>query len=268
MLPNLTLRMVFGRLKKSSGHIPDLFLALCLLPVSRNAFFSKYLRIPPSVSIRYHQLIGNMFFLVSLLHGGIVFYSYTLRDGVNPWEKLFNWSKIDSFFSWTAKDWRVPSGTLAFTILLLIRVFSLPIIRRKMYDLFMTTHLLFPIPMVVVCCLHAKTNYILAFPALVLYLLDLILRCITYMRSPLSVLTMEPCGIVRIEVKDTFTKINLGHKNGIFYDIHAKGISKLFSHPVRYLLIYIVLLVLRMMGLSCSMLTKVRNHPGRVGLKL
>jgi hypothetical protein len=228
--PNMSLRGVLGALKHSTGHIPDLLLALTILPVSRNSFFSRKLNISPSTSIRYHQLVGNMFLIGSLLHGMVIYISYEV-GGKSGLVSIINWDKINNIGNWSINDWEAPTGALAFIMLVILRIFALPIVRRMVYEIFLVSHYILALPIIAILTIHSNTNLIFTFPALLLYLPDLIFRLMSYLRSPNIRVYTEPCNIIRLQVEDNNNNLNIGKKNGLFYDICFKQVSKVFSHP-------------------------------------
>jgi hypothetical protein len=70
--------------------------------------------------------------------------------------------------------WRtslVFSGVLVAAIIALIAVMTLPVVRRKHFNLFYYTHLLI-IPGVIIICLHASTVFYYAAPGLFMWVLD------------------------------------------------------------------------------------------------
>jgi ferric-chelate reductase len=200
-------------------------MALTLMPISKNAFYARVLHISPVSSIRYHQLVGNLFLFGTIVHGYVV-YLKAVESG-----KAWKIPEVHEML--TAKVFSEYAGIVALVALVLIRLFSLPVIRRKTYEVFVVSHLLLPIVVVIAAGVHANTAYIFSFPAAVLYVTDLWFRFRSSTTYPKSRVTMQPCGITKIEVKDMYCKINAKTKNGRFYNIKINSISSIFSHPIR-----------------------------------
>jgi predicted ferric reductase len=229
---NFEMKSFVTNMSRATGHLPDFLLALVLLPISRNAFFSKRLGISPQVAIRYHQFVANLFMIALIIHFVFASFAWKYRAG-NVFNYILHFNTINDTnpLHWTINDWKWQTGNLAVLCAFLIRLLSLPIIRRRRYDIFMTSHLILPIPMVVFGSIHASSTFIYSFPALALYVVDLCFRLHAYMCNPLAVVSFEPAEILRIETKNTLKKYDRKSRSGLYYDLHVKSVSKVFSRP-------------------------------------
>lgn len=63
-----TSAMIWKMATRHSGHPASFFLALTLLPISRNAFFSSYLGISVPKAILYHKSMACLFTISSIIH--------------------------------------------------------------------------------------------------------------------------------------------------------------------------------------------------------
>jgi hypothetical protein len=205
--------------------------------VSRNSFISKTLSISPSVSIRYHQLIGNLIILGSVAHGAVSLYSWTLAtENLSGYllKKMNFGTNAKLISDWTIDDWKFPAAVFASVTLLLLRLFSLPIVRRSKYELFLVSHFLLAIPMLIMAKIHAKSSMILTLISLSLYITDLIYRLISHNNTIYAKISKECGNIVRMEVQGgAIEEGESKSKNGLFYEVRVKKISKLFSHQLR-----------------------------------
>ncbi|KAJ3323137.1 hypothetical protein HDV06_002149 [Boothiomyces sp. JEL0866] len=125
-------------------------------------------------------------------------------------------------------DYCVPFGVGALLALILLRLTSLPIIRRKMYSIFMAAHFILLPAFVLFAALHTITPFYWSVPMLGIYCLDLLYRCFNYYANQKDAIgTIEAGGVVRIDV------LNVGKicKPGQFFSIQVPKISRTFSHP-------------------------------------
>ncbi|KAI8893010.1 hypothetical protein BC833DRAFT_609853 [Globomyces pollinis-pini] len=204
----------------SSGHLPELFLAFLLIPVSRNSFIASYFNVPVDASIQYHQLCSNLFGATAFLH--FLSCSYGAITRTNYWIWLLpksTWGSYKIFF-----------GVLVLVLFIVIRLTSLPFIRRNYYKIFTIGHLLIPLPIIMLSTFHVSSVMYFVFPPLVLYLFDISIRIYRMVYKPYQIyITEELCGWIRVDVQGF--KLSNDFKNGLYFDIKLDQSFKRWSHP-------------------------------------
>ncbi|KAJ3260880.1 hypothetical protein HK103_007443 [Boothiomyces macroporosus] len=207
----------------SAGHWCDVLIGLNLIPLSRHSFIAKVLGLSTGASIRYHQFTGNLLVLAVLWHGVIGYNVFLSKSSESFWSETFLLGTFGNGYT----DYCIPFGIAAFLGLLMIRASSLPIIRRRAYRLFLTLHYTFVIPFLTFASLHAVSNFYWTFPALALYILDLIFRLYHYHKTLPARAINETPDIVRLDVKVGKRHVEPGQ----FFTLYIPAVSKVFSHP-------------------------------------
>ncbi|KAI8892555.1 hypothetical protein BC833DRAFT_611350 [Globomyces pollinis-pini] len=205
-----------------TGHLPELFLLFLLIPITRNSFFGPYFNIKVHDSIKYHQITSNLFGFSMLVHFTSCGTKFALKP-VGFWSSL-----LPTIVAW--KHYKNYFGLIILTCFIFIWIFSLPIIRRGMYKLFLVFHLLLPIPIVFFSAMHASSVIYFVFPALALYMLDILLRIYTMLFKPYKVFaSIEECGWIRIDIIGV--KMYQKLKNGLYVNLKIKNSLEYFAHP-------------------------------------
>lgn len=169
-----------------TGHYADVTMGMVLLPVARHSALASFFRLSPSTTFAFHMVQAYLLFALVLIHGIIyaswipVYYQdQSLTRQILP---LLNptylhdevWPGLQSSLGvWRAS--LVFTGLVTTLIMLALLITTLPIVRRKHFNLFYFTHLL-SIVAVIVICLHASTMFYCTAPGLAMWLLDWSMR--------------------------------------------------------------------------------------------
>ncbi|KAJ3345439.1 ferric/cupric-chelate reductase [Kappamyces sp. JEL0680] len=207
-----------------AAHWCDLLIALNLIPLSRHSFLATVLNLSSGASIRYHQITGNLLVIATVLHAIVGYSIHITLTADNLWNNLFliNSKRI----TWSSLC--LPFGVASLLIVFLIRLTSLPLLRRRFYSIFLVFHYFLIAPLIVFTYLHAANNLYWTVPALGLYILDLVYRFFSfYVLSRRSTITLEPGNMLRVDVYGCKEKALPGQ----FYQLQVQAVSRVFSHP-------------------------------------
>eukprot|EP00971_Amphidinium_carterae_P216887 4305418-Amphidinium_carterae.1 len=175
-----------------SGVLSNIMIGWYLvLPVSRRSVFLEMLGLSWESAIKYHRWIGYHTTLVTALHTGgyIAVWIYAngsaeydpkgrmLRHNMLPWGCSDGGCTQSELVELTINMW----GFGAFILMLVIVAFSLPVVRRRFYELFYFVHLLW-MPMVIMAQLHCGSIYYLA-PGLACHCVDKMLGLMAHFGS-------------------------------------------------------------------------------------
>lgn len=165
-----------------TGHICDVTFGMVLIPIARHSALASFFKLSVSTTLTFHMLAAYILFTLVLLHG-ILYVS---------WLPIFNSlsEKLQMVFpvlnptylyheTWPGNStalgiWRASlifTGIIPAIIMCLIFITTLPMVRRKHFNLFYFTHLL-SIVAVIIICLHASTMFYCAAPGLFMWMLD------------------------------------------------------------------------------------------------
>ncbi len=204
----------------SIAHVALINLVACLLPITRNSVWSAYLRISYERSQRFHVVLSCLFVLVSIAHG----VTMVIQRGGLP-------------LLWSQAPYEHGQGSLYGTASLggfiLMFFCSLPMVRKKFYELFIFSHFLFCGSLAVLYFHYTPLLYYLAAP-FGLYVLDLVLRMYhTYSGRSVKVNKVECFSSERSEVtKLTLQASKLNYKPGQHMLMKIPAISSYQWHPV------------------------------------
>jgi predicted ferric reductase len=202
------------------GHLLGANALIIAIPATRNSVLVFFLGIPFDRAIKYHRMIGYWIFTLVSLHfflqlgyfGTVANINMNLFGGVNNYQYLF--------------------GFLGWICVVLMVIFSLPPIRRKMFELFMSTHYLF-FGFFIFGSLHTPVFFNpFAITAAAIYGFDMFLRIISQTYPMQSTLLEVHGDITRVRFpKSSFIKKINGYRVGQYVFLNFPGISFLEWHP-------------------------------------
>ena len=169
-----------------TGHLADVTMGMVLLPVSRHSALASFLKLAPTTTYVFHMTQAYVLFGLVVTHGSLYAAWAALynkdRHRVRPVLPVLNptylYNEVWPGNKSALGTWRASlifTGSISSLIMLAIFFTSLPIIRRKHFNLFYFTHLV-GIVAVVVICLHASTMFYCTIPGLSMWLLDWSMR--------------------------------------------------------------------------------------------
>ena len=165
-----------------TGHLCDVTMGMVLLPVARNSALTSFFRLAPSTTLGFHMIQAYVLFALVVTHG-LLYASWVavfnrmsnlmrlVFPVLNP-TYLYHevWPGSNSSLGvWRAS--LVFTGLLTTLIMGAIFITTLPVVRRKHFNVFYFTHLLVIIAVVIIC-LHASTMFYCTSPGLAMWVLD------------------------------------------------------------------------------------------------
>lgn len=190
----------------------SLNIAFSLLPITKNSLWIYLFRIPYTKLISIHKLISVLCFISVLVKfiTIIVLYKYT-----------YLYRNISSIF-----------GTVCSLSIFLTCILSIPIIRKKFYELFYYSHRFLLFITIISLSFHYIICLYYVIPSLIIYVIDIIIRLINTRRAIYS----------KIKVYDSYIFIYLSVLKpikinpGCYFFICSNKISTLEWHPLSLIL--------------------------------
>ncbi|XP_058740418.1 ferric reduction oxidase 2-like [Vicia villosa] len=199
------------------GLVGNICLAFLFFPVSRGSSVLRFFGLTSEASIKYHIWLGHIAMTLFTAHGLCY---VTFWDKTNQMSQIFTWNKVGI---------SNVAGVVALLAGLTMWAATLPLIRRKFFELFFYIHHLY-IVFVVFFVLHVGFSYsCIMLPGLYLFLIDRYLRFLQSQRKiRLVSARVLPCEAV---------ELNFSKNPGLCYGptsiifINIPSISKLQWHP-------------------------------------
>ncbi|KAK2404559.1 ferric reduction oxidase [Trifolium repens] len=209
-----------AKLKNSAlalGFVGNICLAFLFFPVSRGSSILRFTGLTSEASIKYHIWLGHIAMTMFTAHG---------LGYVTFWEKTHHTAEI---FKWNKVGISNVAGVVALLAGLTMWTTTLPLIRRKFFEIFFYTHHLY-IVFVVFFVLHVGFSYsCIMLPGFYLFLVDRYLRFLqSQQKIQLVSARVLPCEAV---------ELNFSKNPGLCYAptsiifINIASISKLQWHP-------------------------------------
>jgi hypothetical protein len=128
------------------------------------------------------------------------------------------------------------SGTLSSFCIFLTSIFSIPIIRKKIFELFYYSHKILFIVIIIATCMHSFITLFYLIPAIILYLIDIFIRIKNTKKTML--LESKIIGINK-DSQYVIFKLRVMNKYNLFpgkyFFINLKDMSRLEWHPLSYI---------------------------------
>ncbi|KAI8915947.1 hypothetical protein EDD86DRAFT_272830 [Gorgonomyces haynaldii] len=207
-------------LNRASGHWCDIAVALQLLPISKHSFITHWLKLTTNASIRFHKVAGSLMGFGIIVHlvsyAGLAIQTNTDigRDVFAIGIKNPRWGQYGNLFGF--------GGVLAF---LFLRIASIDVARRRVYEIFLACHWLFVPVFLVTTTLHSISAIYWCLPPLALYILDLGYRAYNRIYMHDAIITMESSKLMRVTVH-----CKTQCEPGQVFNITLPHLSQ-FSHP-------------------------------------
>ncbi|KAJ0391445.1 hypothetical protein P43SY_003178 [Pythium insidiosum] len=202
-------------------------MAFLFLPATRNALWMEFFNLSYANGIKYHRWVGVAAVFTAAFHG-VCFTLAWLREGVWVKKALPCFScPVDSLEGF--ESWRNVFGELTLACFLAIGITSLPIIRRKFYDLFYYTHHLFVLSIIFII-LHWQPVVWWLLPTVVVYFGTRALST-AQTWTPVKVKELRALGegLVKVVVHRS-VRPDGQYKIGQFVYINVPSISRLQWH--------------------------------------
>jgi ferric-chelate reductase len=219
---------------KALGHVNVLNLSLILLPVTRHSVWTWIFNISYERAIRFHRLLATSTLLSVTAHfiAMIIYYSQRSEGGRGV-KDLFVWtmeSKVNAL-----------AGFIVWSVLLIMAITALPVIRRKLWEVFQTFHFIGAVTIFVFAHIHVGLLLIIPYTAcgIALYLADLFIRYLAFIgnRNFTAVWKHNLFASVRsckIEAHQDIgvTSVTLTLDRKLLYNIPTGSKQSLLSNPV------------------------------------
>lgn len=162
-----------------SGHWCDITLGLLIIPVSRNSLIGRVFSLHVSTLLFAHKLLAYALLGYVVIHGGL-YYSFVGAYAAESRDVVKNAFNVDNpTLSINESDARrywpyavLPSGMIAFLLMLVITLTALPVLRRKSYNTFYYAHVICSVFVFIATCVHASTDFYFLLPGLLLWIAD------------------------------------------------------------------------------------------------
>ncbi len=148
------------------------------------------------------------------------------------------WHDIQYLFDIFDKKLNVSplSGTLSSFCIFLTTIFSIPIIRKKIFELFYYSHKILFIAIIIATCIHSVITLFYLIPAIILYLIDIFIRIKNTKKTILldsKVISSDK------ETQYIIFKLRVMHNSnlypGTYFFINLKDTSRMEWHPLSYI---------------------------------
>jgi len=161
----------------SCGKLAQVNIALGFVFMTRNSLWNFFVGSSFENSVKFHRWIFSFIPFLLFFHFGLFQYAWLYGKRNNPTPGEMNWQR------WSEKILELPQiwGILAVLIYLLIAFTSFFLVRRKLFELFRTVHLIFvPFFLLFVLLHHHGLAFIpMIIGPFILYLLDLLIRALS-----------------------------------------------------------------------------------------
>eukprot|EP00741_Cyanophora_paradoxa_P017018 tig00020951_g16437.t1 len=177
-----------------TGYLAQLQTLFILLPVARNSAWLPLIGVPWERAVRFHRWIGVLMVLSTAAHG-VCMYLYYSGMGLG----------LDFILTWDASSAGPNNlaGAASGAALCALGLLSMPVIRRRLFELFYYAHiLLFPVAFVL-ACLHLASTAAYAGPGVALLAIDWLLRLWKGRARSTEVLAIrrESPDVVRLDLR-------------------------------------------------------------------
>ncbi|GFR50054.1 hypothetical protein Agub_g12082, partial [Astrephomene gubernaculifera] len=176
-------RVVQTSVAQYFGWIVRLDMWLLFYPLPRCNFLGWLLGSEFAAMLKYHRWLGHGTLIITTLHG-IMYLAIWARDGIMASNLTWNMSGgVNNV-----------AGLVALAGGWLLWITSIPLIRRRLFNLFYASHITGAVVFFLFSFMHRKDVATWMLPGIFLYLLDVVLRTIqqNFNSTQLSVVTADP----------------------------------------------------------------------------
>lgn len=143
-----------------SGRLARLPLAIAIVTASHNSIVTFALGMPFERCIFYHKLAGRLAFVIGIFHAYVA-YMHPNLGAIHSPSSIYTSEGEHNFFKFLFADEMNKSGTGVFLFIMAIILTSLPVIRRKVFEVFHLLHILFVIGMVCCAFFHSGSTIVI-----------------------------------------------------------------------------------------------------------
>mmetsp|Transcript_17499 Transcript_17499/g.24912 ORF Transcript_17499/g.24912 Transcript_17499/m.24912 type:complete len:910 (+) Transcript_17499:1233-3962(+) len=211
-----------------SGQMARLPLAIAIVTASHNSIVTFLFGMPFERCNFYHKLAGRLTFINGIFHTYVA-YVYPYIGIIHGPPSNYTFQGENNFFLFLFANSINISGTTIFLLILAIILTSLPVIRRKVFEVFYFLHILFVMGMV--CCAYFHSGKFVVILASVSYGGDLLIRKVlmAYILYPRKAYLKQLTDTV-LEI--SFPKMkNVDYNPGQYIYIAVPHLSFLEWHP-------------------------------------
>ncbi|KAK4756269.1 hypothetical protein SAY87_006396 [Trapa incisa] len=162
-----TWQLKYSKVATRSGLLAEASLALLLFPILRVMPLPQVIGIPFEVSVKYHVWLGTLMIFFATFHSASLLFIWGVSHHIH--DEIWKWQKSGRIYL---------AGELGLLTGLVIWITSLPIIRRKRFEVFYYTHHLYMLFLLFFLFHVGDRHFYMVFPGIFLFSLDKILRII------------------------------------------------------------------------------------------
>lgn len=157
----------YFRVATRFGLLAEACLALLLLPILRGMALFRLIGIQFEASVRYHVWLGTAMIFFATCHGASTLFIWVIKHRFQ--DEIWKWQKTGRIYL---------AGEITLVTGLVIWITSLPLIRRRRFELFYYTHHLYIVFFVFFLFHAGDRHFYWVFPGIFLFGLDKLLRII------------------------------------------------------------------------------------------
>jgi hypothetical protein len=136
-------------------------------------------------------------------------------------------------WGWKSGMWMISYGLWSMIVLLIIGVLSLPIIRRRFFNLFYFAHFFVFIGLFF-AWLHVPSDFYYMIPGIGLYVVDLGMRLYSFKRKlQVTDVVHEACGFLTVHVGGLDEHRGKNMRGGQYFFVNFPTVAKHEWHPFR-----------------------------------
>ncbi|KAJ9455966.1 Ferric reduction oxidase 6 [Diplonema papillatum] len=231
-----TINNFIGKTSRGIGGVVAALLILQLFPVSRKSVLLATFGIPFERALAFHRSMGGWIVALTAAHGigmWVDHYSFWLQGEPDLAAKVYLNPRsrsaaaqlaLEHVGAWDAGSPHGPpaAGLIAFVALSMIGLTSLPVVRRKMWNVFAWVHSLYVV-VYVFAWIHYPTLMVYSAVPVFLYMFDVCMRyhSATFVTTEISAVQRRSGGITKLTIrKEGFTFAPLQY---VLINIDAPG---------------------------------------------
>ncbi|XP_021762849.1 ferric reduction oxidase 8, mitochondrial-like [Chenopodium quinoa] len=206
------------RISTRFGLLAEICLGFLLFPILRGLSIYRLLGIQFEASVRYHIWLGTTLTFFAILHGAGTLFIWGINHQIQ--NQIWSWQKEGRIYL---------AGGIALITLLIIWISSLPLVRRRKFDVFFYMHHLYVVFLVLFLFHAGDKHFYMVFAGVFLFAIDKLFRLIqSSPETRIHSVRIFPSKIIEL----TFPKdqrLNYTPTSIIFVKIPM--ISKFHWHP-------------------------------------
>ncbi|XP_021733549.1 ferric reduction oxidase 8, mitochondrial-like isoform X1 [Chenopodium quinoa] len=160
-------QLKFLRISTRFGLLAEICLGFLLFPILRGPSIFRLLGVQFEASVRYHIWLGTTLTFFAILHGAGTLFIWGINHQIQ--NQIWSWQKEGRIYL---------AGGIALITLLIIWISSLPLVRRRKFDVFFCMHHLYVVFLLLFLFHAGDKHFFMVFAGVFLFAMDKLLRVI------------------------------------------------------------------------------------------